>query len=139
MDNLILVDTGPIVALLNRDDEYHEWVLSKLEQVRPPFITCEAVISESAFLLHRQDPGYRNLFGLISSNLIEIRFDLKTHASSVAALLDKYRDTPMSFADSCLVRMSEIHAKSKVFTLDSDFFHYRRNGRQIIPTIHPSR
>ncbi|HNG34544.1 MAG TPA: pilus assembly protein, partial [Blastocatellia bacterium] len=58
---------------------------------------------------------------------------------AVSKLLEKYADVPMSFADACLVRMSELYPDSAVFTLDSDFKIYRRNGRQAIPLIFPEK
>ena len=75
----------------------------------------------------------------LRENLIELSFDLGDHLDAVSRLLTKYQDVPMSLADACLVRMSELHDRSRVFTLDADFKHYRRNGRQAIPLIYPSR
>jgi uncharacterized protein len=63
----------------------------------------------------------------------------KIRAAALRRLMTRYATVPMSLADSCLVRMSEIYPKSHVFTLDSDFRIYRRNGRQMIPTIAPDR
>ena len=95
------MDTGPVVALLNRRDRQHAWVREVLDAVEPPIFTCEAVVSEACFLLGRVDP--------------------------------------MSLADACLVRMTELDAQSVVLTLDSDFRVYRRNRRQMIPTIMPGK
>jgi len=65
-------------------------------------------------------------------------FDFEAEAGAVWRLLDKYDDVPMDFADACLVRMTEVHAGSRVWTVDSDFKVYRRNGRQTIALIFPS-
>jgi predicted nucleic acid-binding protein len=70
---------------------------------------------------------------------VRLSFDLHDHLESVSHLISKYHDTPMSLADACLVRMSELHTNSRVFTLDSDFKLYRRNNRQTIPLIFPAR
>jgi predicted nucleic acid-binding protein len=60
-----------------------------------------------------------------------------SQAKSLANLLTKYANVPISLADACLVRMSELHENSVVFTFDRDFKLYRRHGRQVIPTLMP--
>ncbi len=74
---------------------------------------------------------------LIQRKILMISFHLAEHIDPVKRLLLKYQSVPMSLADACLVRLSEIHSQSHVFTLDSDFNLYRKNGRQVIPTIRP--
>ena len=74
---------------------------------------------------------------MLERGILSIPFRLGDHIQPVEALLKKYRSVPMSLADACLVRMSELHSSSCVFTLDSDFNLYRRNGRQVIPAIRP--
>ena len=66
-------------------------------------------------------------------------FALEEEVTTVAASVERYADVPMSLADACLVRMSELRTDSRVFTLDDDFRLYRRNGRQTIPLITPHR
>ena len=134
----VVLDAGPLVALLDRNDPFHEWADSQADLLYEPMITCEAVLSESAFLLEGIDPGYRRLNGLIRDGIVHLDFDLKTNFEAVAALLAKYHDVPMSLADACLVRMSELHDRARVFTLDADFKHYRRHSRQSIPLIFPA-
>ena len=130
----VLIDTGPLVAAINARERNHLWVGEQLRQIRLPMLTCEAVITEACFLL-----GERQglLFNLMEAGVLEIGFSLKHDAKSIRKLMDKYADVPMSLADACLVRMSEIHDGSRVFTLDADFRIYRRNGRQTIPLIFP--
>ncbi len=99
-------------------------------------LTCEAVIAEACFLLGKKQ-GL--VFKLMDAGLLKIGFSLEQDAKSVFKLIQKYSDVPMSLADACLVRMSEIHDGSKVFTLDGDFKIYRRNGRQTIPLIFPGQ
>ena len=64
--------------------------------------------------------------------------DLEEDASSIESLMQRYADTPMSLADACLVRLTERFSDCRLFTLDTDFEHYRRNGRQVIPLLHPA-
>jgi len=106
--------------------------------LRPPVLTCEAVLAEALHLLGRSRPSRRALAELCNRQIIRVVFDFETEAEAVWRLLDKYDDVPMDFADACLVRMAEIHAASRVWTVDSDFAVYRRNGRQAIPLIFPT-
>jgi predicted nucleic acid-binding protein len=138
MGNPVVLDTGPLVALLDRNDPWHGWAGEQLKQLIDPMLTCEAVVSESAFVLGARDPGFRRLSGLFRDGVVRLGFDLDEHFEAVAGLLAKYHDTPMSLADACLVRMSELHSTARVFTLDADFRLYRRNGRQTIPLIYPA-
>jgi predicted nucleic acid-binding protein len=133
----VVLDAGPLVALLDRNDPHHGWVRAQLGLMTEPMLTCEAVVSEAAFLLAGADPGHRRLTALFRDDVVRLAFDLDDHFEAVAALLAKYGDVPMSLADACLVRMSELHDGARVFTLDSDFRVYRRHGRQAIPLIYP--
>jgi uncharacterized protein len=133
----VLADTGPLVALLDRNDPWHGWAAAQLESLTQPMLTCEAVLSECAFLLSAHDPGARRLFALIEDDIVRLGFDLDDHQQAVARLMAKYDKVPMSLADACLVRMTEIHSSSRVFTIDGDFRIYRRHGRQVIPLICP--
>jgi predicted nucleic acid-binding protein len=133
-----LVDTGPIVALLNRQDRHHGWAVETFAAVRPPLLTCEAVLSEAAYLLRRltdgpgkgdRDAPAGGRGGAVSS---------RGRSRPVKKLLARYRDVPMDLADACLVRLSELHGDCVLLTIDSEFRTvYRRHGRQAIPTRSP--
>jgi predicted nucleic acid-binding protein len=133
----VLVDTGPLVAFLNRRDRFHDWTAAQWNQIAAPMLTCEAVVSETCFLLSEIKSGSNRVMQLIQRKILKISFHLEEHIDPVNKLLIKYQSVPMSLADACLVRMSELHSNSSVFTLDSDFNLYRKNGRQVIPSIMP--
>ena len=133
----IIIDTGPLVAFLNKKDTYHNWALSQFSLLNPPFYTCESVISEVCFLLRNTSNGPPNVFRLIERELIKTEFKLESELTIVSGLIDKYKNIPMSLADACLVRMSEQIANSIICTLDSDFKIYRKNKRKIIPILIP--
>lgn len=135
----VVVDTGPLVALLNRRDRHHAWVRQVLDTVEPPILTCEAVISEACFLLGRLAGGQDALLALLANDVVRIDFRLHTEIETVRGLMRKFATVPMSLADACLVRMSELEAQTTIVTLDDDFRVYRRNRRQVIPTIMPDR
>ena len=133
----VLADSGAIVAALDKRDMHHAWAARHFQAVRQSFVTREAAISESFFLLENLRQGKKALCDLIERGVLNIRFDAGREARVLVNLIRKYSDMPMSFADACLVRMSELHSDCAVFTTDSDFRTYRRNGRQIIPVIAP--
>jgi predicted nucleic acid-binding protein len=134
----VVLDTGPLVAFLNKRDRFHEWTASQWNEISPPMLTCEAVISEACFLLAGTRTGSDPVMQMMRRNILMIAFHLDEHIDPVKRLLLKYRSVPISLADACLVRMSELHADSCVFTLDSDFKLYRKNGRRVIPTLMPT-
>jgi predicted nucleic acid-binding protein len=133
----VIVDTGPLVALLNRRERHHAWVELLLRDQAPPLLTCEAVLAEAAFLLRRIDPGARALMTLLERGAVRLAFRLDEHHEQVARLMTKYASVPMSLADACLVRMTETSSRVTVMTFDADFHVYRRNGRQVVPTTMP--
>jgi len=133
----VILDTGPLVAYLNQSDRYHEWVVDQYAALRPPFYTCEAVLSEACFLLRHYEKGIGGVFQLLKRGLLQIPFRLQDEISAISRLMTKYKNIPMSLADACLVRMTEQMVGSNVCTLDSDFNIYRKNRRQTIPTMMP--
>jgi uncharacterized protein len=134
----IVVDTGPLVALLNRRDRHHAWIRQVLDTVEPPIFTCEAVVSKACFLLSRLAGGQDALLELLAHDVVKIDFRMNSEIESVRMLMRKFAPVPMSLADACLVRMSELDTHSTIVTMDADFRVYRRNRRQMIPTIMPS-
>ncbi|MHC4470166.1 MAG: type II toxin-antitoxin system VapC family toxin [Planctomycetota bacterium] len=133
----ILLDTGPLVAFLNRRDTFHDWVSEFLTTVSPPLLTCEAVVTEACFILRRLEGGPRAALDLVARGIVRPTFRLEQEIEAVSSLVKRYADVPMSLADACLVRMTELERASKVLTLDRDFRIYRRNRRRVIPVIMP--
>lgn len=133
-----LLDTGPLVAFLNRRDRYHAWALAQLAELPAPLLTCEAVLSEACFLLRHLPGGGRAVIELVTRGVLKIGFRLEEDAASVGRLLGRYASVPMSLADACLVRLVEKDSGSRLLTLDRDFRVYRAHGRQVIPLTIPS-
>ena len=133
----ILVDTGPIVSVLNAGDEHRRWALEVFGSLEPPLYTCEAVLSECQFLL--EDRGANPLIVLewVQQGILKLDFSPGTEIGRLLALQRSYRNLPMDFADACLVRMTEIHPRSRILTTNSHFKIFRRNGRQQIPLLAP--
>lgn len=135
--NHLILDTGPLVALLCRDDAWHEWAKQQFARFSGPFLSCEAVLAETAFLLARAGFDSSKVLMLVERGVIQIGMSLIQEVHAVRALFQRYDNVPASLADACLIRMSECFSPSLVMTLDSDFNIYRRNGREPIPLISP--
>jgi len=130
-----LVDTGFLVALLSRRDGNHCWAAAQAPRLPPPWTTCEAVLSEASQLLGGH--GTRSLASLLRRGALVCGCRFADDMDAVLKLLEKYADVPMSFADACLVRMTETLNDPVLLTTDADFRIYRRHGRQIIPCLLP--
>lgn len=120
-----LVDAGPLYAILNEREHYHEWAVREARQLDGPFHTCEAVISETYFLLRDVFHGYRRLGEMLESGQIVLSFSYADHAPRVHELMRTYENVPMSFADACLTCIAEQAGAHEVFSTDSDFRIYR--------------
>lgn len=128
-----ILDTGPLVALMNRRDDHHAWAVGAFERVNPPLWTCEPVLTEAAHLTG----AARQILEMVSAGTLRIGLDLEEQADAIAALLRRY-GKQMDLADACIVRMSELGRTCRVFTLDRrDFSTFRRNGRDVIPLLAP--
>ena len=133
----IIADTGPLVAFLDRRDANHGWAREQFDRISTPVVTAEAVVTEVFFLLNRPglDPDW--MADLIERGIVEVPFRLAEDILPIRKLMLRYRDQPMSLADACVVRMSEVVAESVVFTMDRDFTIYRKNRLRKIPLLSP--
>jgi uncharacterized protein len=130
-----LVDAGFLVALLSRRDANHGWAAAQAPRLPPPWATCEAVLSEASHLLGGL--GTLSLASLLRRGALVCDYRFADDMDAVLKLLQKYAGVPMSFADACLVRMTETLNDPVLLTTDGDFRIYRRHGRQIIPCVLP--
>jgi predicted nucleic acid-binding protein len=133
-----IVDTGPLVAFLDRRERHHRWAAERIAGLEAPLLICEPVLAEAMYLLARLPKAQDALFGLIENGALRVAFRIDQHIPALRRLRQKYRDRPMSLADSCIVRMAELNERHAIFTLDSDFSVYRWNGRVPIALIHPT-
>jgi len=133
----LVVDTGPIVAVLLAGDQHHAWAVDAFGKLTPPLTTCESVVSEAQFVLRRLGGDPIKVLELLRAGLLEIDFSLQSELDRILELQRSYRNVPMSLADACIVRMSELRPRCRVMTTDSDFRIYRRNRRNVIPLLAP--
>lgn len=132
-----IVDTGPLVAFFDRAERHHAWAVEHIEQLEAPLLVCEPVLAEAMFLLAQSSRATDVLFELLQNGALRIGLHIEDHLDPLRRLLQKYRDTPMSLADACVVRMAEIQDRHEVLTLDSDFTIYRKHGKVPISLIRP--
>jgi predicted nucleic acid-binding protein len=129
-----IADTGFLVAFANRNDVHHDWAVGLAARVTEPLLTCEAVLAEAAFQLR----SVSVVLDMVGEGLVTVRFVCLDHQPQLAALAKRYADRRPDLADLCLIRMSELHPRHSVITVDRDDFRiYRRNKREIIPLICP--
>lgn len=129
-----IADTGFLVAFANRHDRHHEWAVSVASGVTEPLLTCEAVLAETAF--HLRDAAV--VVSMVEEGLVTVAFSFDEHVAPLASLAKRYADRQPDLADLCLVRMSELHPRHSVITVDrADFRIYRRNKRDTIPLVCP--
>ena len=133
MSRAALVDTGPLVALVDGRDRFHGWTVASLARIRTPLLSCQPVITEACYLLRHVRSGPQAVLSLVERGAVKLEFDLEREIAPVSRLLARYVNVPMSLADACLVRMSELHQAASIVTLDGDFRLYRQHGRQAIP------
>jgi predicted nucleic acid-binding protein len=129
-----IADTGFLVAFVSHHDGHHDWAVSVAAQITEPMLTCEPVLSETAFHLR----SCSTVFEMLKQGLVALAFDCNDHLPQLEALAAKYADRQPDLADLCLIRMSELFPKHSVVTVDrEDFRLYRRNKREAIPLICP--
>lgn len=135
---ITVCDTGPVVAYLNRNDPYHEWAVAVMRQLRPPLLTCEAVLTETAYFLREDGLDVDPLFRMLERGALRIDFEMSRHWPRMRTLMKRY--VRMDLADASVVVMTELHGRCQVLTVDvQDFGTYRRNDRQVIDFLAPQR
>lgn len=137
MREVVILDTGPLVALYDARDEHHRWARETMDLLPAAVITCEPVLTEACFLLARGGADPIRILRAVREGVLQPAFELRDEAAALETLMARYADTPMSLADACLVRLAEIHRDCRVLTLDRHFARYRRYGRSVIPLLSP--
>ncbi len=133
----VIIDTGPLVALLDDTDHHHKWAVAQLSVLQGPLFTCDAVLAEACYLLKGYPRAFDQLADYFQKSALVCDFSSGNSATEIYAMMKRYENVPMSFADACLVRMIELTTDSAVFTIDSDFTIYRQQRRRLIPLIAP--
>lgn len=134
-----LIDTGAIVAIVESDDGWHSACLSALRSVRLPLLTTEAVLTEAFHLVGRTPHYNEKTWNFVRSGALTVRPLDDSDLPGLHALMARYSDRPMDFADATLVHLAAREAISLILTVDHDDFEtYRIGGRKKF-TILPDR
>ncbi len=131
-----MVDTGPLVAIFDRDDPDHARCAQAFKQVRPILVTTWPVITEAMYLLAFSRRAQDGVLEMIQRGTVTVAPLAGQDVPRVRALMEKYEDIPMDFVDATLVRVAERDEIVTIFTLDTDFTIYRA-GRGRMFTISP--
>jgi predicted nucleic acid-binding protein len=133
----VLLDTGVIVALLDRSERYHQACAAALVRISPPLVTCEPVIAEACYLLRRVRGAAGAVLENVADGIFQIPLPLARCAAEVRLILRKYEDREIDLADACLIHLAGELATGDILTLDRDFesYRWRRNRpfRLLVP------
>jgi predicted nucleic acid-binding protein len=121
----VLLDTGVIVALLDRSELNHKSCVQTISSLTQPLATCEAVIAESCYLMRGLAGAPEAVLENVEKGIFQVPFAIARSAGPVRRILNKYRDRQIDFADACLVMLAEELETGEILTLDSDFKFYR--------------
>lgn len=127
----ILVEAGPLIAILHRDDRDHELCLRVLRSIRKPLLTTRAPVTEAMYLLDFSSAAQSALLEMIERQALEVLPLTVADLPDIRSLMGKYADLPMDFADATLVHVANRERIHDIFTLDRrDFGVYRlKRGR----------
>jgi uncharacterized protein len=126
----VLVDAGPLVALLDRADPDHSACVTALQRLRDPLITVWPAFTEAMYLLRGSWLGQKALWSRLETDALALAPLDESDAPRMRELMEKYRDTPMDLADAALVRVAERDSVIQIFTLDRTHFSVYRPGRR---------
>jgi predicted nucleic acid-binding protein len=128
MDANALVDTGAILALLDRKDRWHTICLNEFKRLRLPLLTSEAVLTELFHLARNDHGGMEAVWTFISSGALQLAEIQDSELPQIHALMSRYWDRPMDFADATLVHLAKRESLSTIFTVDHADFASRAAG-----------
>jgi predicted nucleic acid-binding protein len=137
MAEVVLRDTGPLVALMDRPEAYHAWATEAFARLSLPWPTCQAVITETCFLLRDQPGPLAKFRRQVQAGHFVDALDFARLAPRGMELMDRYANVPLSFADACLVALAEATPGACIFTLDRDFLSYRQPEDQPLKVLAP--
>jgi predicted nucleic acid-binding protein len=126
----VLVDAGPLVAILDRADPDHAACVGALTHLRDPLITVWPAFTEAMYLLRGSWLGQKALWSRLETDALGLASLDESDAPRMRELMEKYRDQPMDLADAALVRVAERESLIQIFTLDRTHFEIYRPGRR---------
>ncbi len=131
----VLLDTGVIVALLDRSERRHTDCVRAIQGLGIGLMTCEAVLAEACHLLRGVRGAPEAILANVRTGGFQVPFRLSEEVGEVAALMERYADPPMGLADACMVRLADLLNTPRILTLDADFRTYRWRGRRVFDLL----
>lgn len=131
----MLVDAGPLIALLDRGDPAHETCVETLKSIRTPLTTVWPAFTEAMYLLRGSWPAQKALWSRVETGGLTLSALDETDAGRIRELMEKFRDLPMDLADAAIVRVAERDGSNEVFTLDRRHFSVYRAGRRRLSIV----
>lgn len=131
----VLLDTGVIVALLDRSEQSHVPCVEAVQTQQMPLITCEAVIAESCYLLRNLAGASEAIIDNVTAGIFQIPFQLSRAAPAVKQILRKYRDQRIDLADACLIVLADEFGTGDILSLDTDFTVYRWGRNELFRVL----
>jgi predicted nucleic acid-binding protein len=135
----VLVDTGPLVAILSRDDQHHAACVNALRDLPGPLLSCWPVITEAAWLLRKSPRAVQQLLRSIDGSFLELLPLAGAEAESISTLMKRYEEIHPQLAAVALVYLASREKIETIFTLDQRDFSIYRSGRKtsfrIVPEI----
>lgn len=129
MAETILIDTGPIVAVLDKNDQHHEKCKAHAEQLPEVVYTCWAVLTEACYLLRHRPDLVERLIEMVDEGHYELLDIPSEEITQVGGVLAKYGDQQIDIADACLVHLADREEISTIFTVDDRHFQLFRNAK----------
>jgi uncharacterized protein len=131
-----IMDSGPLVAWFSKRDSHHEWATRIIDDLPVGALVCEAVLAEVCHLVVKDGVPAATVLKLVEQNDL-VLVSLVGEISAIRALMERYKDAPMDFADACVVRMAELNSRATVCTTDGHFRFYRKSSGEIIAWLAP--
>lgn len=133
----VLIDTGPVISLLNKRDSHHIWATYSLNQFFDPLYIVTASVTEVLFILKRAGVPAGSFFSLVDEGFLVVENPYPEKKELIHRLYSKYSDISVSFADICLLSLAYSASDTTIFTLDSDFLLFRNEKGKPLDLISP--
>ncbi|MGA2356462.1 MAG: PIN domain-containing protein [Terriglobales bacterium] len=133
----VLVDTGPLVAIISRADQHHETCVETLRELHGPLYSCWPVITEAAWLLRKHAGAVKQLLNSMSEGFLQLLPIESSEAAQIAKLMEKYKNIRLQLADAALIYLAERDSFDVIFTLDRRDFSVYRSGHERLFRIIP--
>jgi predicted nucleic acid-binding protein len=135
--NRVLLDTGPLVAIISERDQHHDECVEQLNQLTPPLLTCWPVITEAAWLLRKDLSAVQRMLNGFDVGLMQLLPLDEDAGPWLSNFVGRYANLGVQLADACLVYLAEREGIETVFTLDRRDFTVYRFGKNKSFTLIP--